>query len=80
MHNPPHPAALFRDRLMRSDAIGVARIGYDPIRRADCRFDPIDSDVACADRLSRMFGEADHPLLAVVFGDRLVDELAGAAL
>jgi hypothetical protein len=76
MHNPQHPATMFRDRLIGSDAIGVAWIGFDPIRRANCRFDPIDSNAACADRLLRMLGEADHPLLAVVFGDPRIDELA----
>jgi len=37
---------------------------------------PIDSDVARADRLLRMFGEADHPSLGVVLRDFRIDELA----
>ncbi len=80
MHNPQHPATMFRDRFIGSDAIRMARIGFDPIRRADRRLDPIDSDVPCADRLLRMLGEADHPLLAVVFGDFRIDELMAQRL
>jgi len=76
MHNPQHPAIVFGDHLIGWDAIGVAWIGFDPIRRADRHFDPIDSDVACADRLLRMFGEADHPSLGVVLRDFRIDELA----
>jgi hypothetical protein len=47
----------------------VAWIWLDPIRRADRRFDPVDSDVAYADRFTRMLREADHPSLAMVPGD-----------
>jgi hypothetical protein len=54
----------------------MAWIGSDPIRRADRRLDPIDRDVACADRLLRMLGEADHPSLAVALGDLRIEELA----
>ncbi len=75
MHNPQHPATMFRDRLLGSDATGMARIGFDPIRRADRRPDPIDSDVARADRLLRMLGKADHPSLAVVLGDLRIEKL-----
>ncbi len=76
MHNPQHPATMFRDRLIGSDAIGMTRIGFDPIRRADRHPDPIDSDAACANCLLRMLGKADHPSLAVVRGDIRIDKLA----
>jgi len=76
MHNPQNAGTIFRDCLIGSCAVGVAWIGLDPIRRADRRFDPIDSDVAYADRFLRVLGEADHPSSAVVLSDFRIEELA----
>src|SRR6266446_1839437 len=76
MHNPQNAGTIFRDCLIRSRAVGVAWIRLDPIRRADRCFDPVDSNVASADRYLRVLGEADHPSLAVVLGDLRIEELA----
>src|SRR2546429_5919442 len=76
MHNPQNAGTIFCDCLMGSRPVGVAWIRLDPIRRADRRFDPVDSDVAYADRFPRVLGEADHPSLAAVLGDFWIEELA----
>src|SRR5882724_4947421 len=76
MHNPQNAGTIFCDCLIGSRPVGVAWIRLDPIRRADRRFDPIDSDVAYTDRFLRVLGEADHPSLAMALGDRRTDELA----
>jgi len=76
MHNPQNAGTVFPDCLIGSRAVGVTWIGVDPIRRADRRFDPIDSDFAYTDRFLRVLGEADHRSLAVVLGDLRSDKLA----
>src|SRR6266446_5177045 len=79
MHNPQNAGTIFLDRLNRligSRAVRAAWIGLDPIRRADRCLDPVDSDVAYADRFLRVLGQADHPSLAVVLGDFWIEELA----
>jgi hypothetical protein len=75
MHNLQNAGTIFCDCLIGSRPVGVVWIRLDPIRRADRRFDPVDSDVACADRFLCMLGEADHSLLAVVRGDLRIDQL-----
>ena len=73
MHNPHNAGTIFCDSLTGSRPVGVAWIGLDPIRRADRRLDPVDSDVAYAGRFPHVLGEADHPTLAVMLGDLRVD-------
>src|SRR5438309_5616040 len=76
MHNPQNAGTIFRNCLIGSRPAGVAGVRLDPIRRADRRFDPVDSDVAYANRFPGVLGEADHPLLAPVLGDFRIEELA----
>src|SRR6266436_5971628 len=76
MHNPQNAGTIFCDCLIGSRPVGVAWVRLDPIRRADRCFDPVDSDVAYADRFPRVLGEADHPSLAAVTDDLRIDELA----
>ena len=61
MHNPQNARTIFRDCLIGSRAVGVARIGLDPIRRGDRCFDPVDSNVAYTDRFLRVLGERIIP-------------------
>src|SRR5258708_6013343 len=76
MHNPQTPATKFRIGLKEPWPSGGPGTGSNPTRRADRRFDPIDSDVAYADRFLRVLGEADHPSSAVVLSDFRIEELA----
>ena len=80
MHNPQNAGTIFGDCLIGSRAVGVAWIGLDPIRRPERCFDPVDSNLAYADRFLGVLGEADHPSLAVVLGDLRIDELMAQRL
>ena len=74
MHNPQHAGTIFRNCLIGLCAVGVARIGLDPIRRAERRLDPVDGDISYADRFMCVLGEADHSTFAAMCQDLRIEE------
>src|SRR5262245_48656832 len=80
MLNPQNAGTIFRNCLIGSRPAGVAWVRLDPIRRADRRFNPVDSDLAYADRFLGVLGEADHPSSAAVLGDFRIEELMAQRL
>jgi hypothetical protein len=59
-HNPQDPAAELGDCLVAAEAIQVARVNLDEIRRANRVLDPDGGDVSLCDRFLCVLGKADH--------------------